>query len=396
METVTVLPHSRPLSRADLDQLPADGHRYELVDGTLIVTPEPSPRHQFVLGRLYLELTATCPPGLRVAFAPLDVALAEDTVLQPDLLVARDTDFTAQDLQVAPLLAVEVLSPSTRLIDLNLKRARYEAAGCPAYWVIDPDAPSLTVWELRDDECVEVAHVLGDQEYAAVTPYPVTVIPSRAARLTAGPPRSSRPLGPGGANRVAKRAMRSDMPAGPVDELLNVAVERPALDQFEVEVGRTLENRVLPGLTGDHREERHLDAVDQTCGHQRPVHRQAALRAQRHLGLLLEPGDDVDGVAAHDRRVRPVERSLQRGRHHRCRQAPHPGDPWVTHLGLLGARGQHLRKRPIRVGPEDHPLLLAVQGEAVLEQLGALLAPVAGPVAAGGAEAVELEKTSKV
>src|SRR5687767_1710325 len=61
-------------------------------------------------------------------------------------------------------------------------------------------------------------------------------------------------------------------------------------------------------------------------------------------------------------------------------------------LGLLGARGQHPRERLIRVGPEDHPLLLAVQGEAVLEQFGALLAPVAAPVAAGGAEAVEAGK----
>src|SRR5215218_7719288 len=184
----------------------------------------------------------------------------------------------------------------------------------------------------------------------------------------------------------------SGMQGGPVYQFLDVAVERPGLDQFQVEVGRTLEDRVQPGLTGDHREERHLDAVDQTGGHQRPVHRQAAVRAQRYLGLLLEPGDDVDGVAAHDGRIRPVEGSFQCGRHHRCRQAPHPGDPWVTHLGLLGARGQHPRERPIRVGPEDHPLLLAVQGEAVVEQLGALLAPVAGPVAAGGAEAVEAGK----
>src|SRR6266545_993971 len=99
----------------------------------------------------------------------------------------------------------------------------------------------------------------------------------------------------------------SDMQGGSVDELLDVAVERPALDQLEVEVGRTLEDRVQSGLTGDHGEERHLDSVDQTGGHQRPVHRQAAVRAQRYLGLLLEPGDDVDGVAAHDGRVRPVE-----------------------------------------------------------------------------------------
>src|SRR6202030_3515386 len=72
----------------------------------------------------------------------------------------------------------------------------------------------------------------------------------------------------------------SDMQGGPVDELLDVAVERLALDQLEVEVGRTLEDRVQPGLTGNHREESHLDAVDQTGGHQRPVRRQAAVRAQ--------------------------------------------------------------------------------------------------------------------
>ena len=81
--------------------------------------------------------------------------------------------------------------------------------------------------------------------------------------------------------------------------------------------------------------------------------------------------------------------SSQRRRHHRRRQVHHPRDPRVTHLGLLGARGQHLHERPERVRPEDHPLLRVVQGEAVVEQLGALLAPVAGPVGAGGAVAVE-------
>jgi Uma2 family endonuclease len=178
METVSVLPQSRPLSRADLEQVPDDGHRYELIDGALVVTPAPSPRHQFVIGRLYIALLATCPPGLRVAFAPLDVALADDTVLQPDLLVARDADFTQRDLPVAPLLAVEVISPSTRRIDWMLKRSRFEAARCPAYWVIDPEEPSLTAWDLQGDEYTQVAHVVGDQEYAAATPYAVAISPS--------------------------------------------------------------------------------------------------------------------------------------------------------------------------------------------------------------------------
>jgi hypothetical protein len=45
----------------------------------------------------------------------------------------------------------------------------------------------------------------------------------------------------------------SGMQGGPVDELLDAAVERPALDQLEVEVGRAREDRVGPGLGGDDR-----------------------------------------------------------------------------------------------------------------------------------------------
>jgi Uma2 family endonuclease len=179
METVTTLPPSRPLTRADLESMPDDGHRYELVDGTLVVTPAPSPRHQIVLLQLTRRLADACPADLRVLFAPLDVALGDDTVLQPDLLVARRSDLTERDLPGAPLLAVEVLSPSTRRIDLTLKRSRYEAAGCPSYWVVDPDEPSLTAWELRGGEYAEVALVVGDQEFAALTPYPVRITPTR-------------------------------------------------------------------------------------------------------------------------------------------------------------------------------------------------------------------------
>src|SRR3954468_12282171 len=69
--------------------------------------------------------------------------------------------------------------------------------------------------------------------------------------------------------------------------------------------------------------------------------------------------------------------------------ASHARKPRVTHFGVLGARGQHPHEGSECVGAEDHPLLLAVEGKAVLEQLGALLAPVAGPVAAGGAVTVE-------
>jgi Uma2 family endonuclease len=94
MSTVTAdvhpppLPFGRPLTRADLQVLPDDGHRYELVDGTLVVSPAPRLPHQRMVGNLYMALRAACPPHLEVVLAPFAVALADDTELQPDLLVS--------------------------------------------------------------------------------------------------------------------------------------------------------------------------------------------------------------------------------------------------------------------------------------------------------------------
>ncbi len=80
---------AQPLTRSDLEDLPQDGRRYELIDGTLVGSPGPVHDHQTVVGNLYLLLRAACPQDLQVILAPFAVALAEDTELQPDLLVAR-------------------------------------------------------------------------------------------------------------------------------------------------------------------------------------------------------------------------------------------------------------------------------------------------------------------
>src|SRR5450432_3031425 len=181
------------------------------------------------------------------------------------------------------------------------------------------------------------------------------------------------------------------MQGRPVDKLLNVAVECLALHQLQVEVGRSLENRVRAGLSGDDREHGHVYEVDEASSHQRAVQRDAAVRAQRNFGLLLEPVDDVYSFAAHDGRVGPVEESFQRRRHYRRWHVPHPGDPRVSHLGLLGARGNNIQKLLERGGSEDQPLLRVERGEAAAEQLGALLAPVAAPVAVGAIRAVAIK-----
>ncbi|MFT4011038.1 MAG: Uma2 family endonuclease [Nocardioidaceae bacterium] len=172
------LPYGRELTRADLDGMPDDGHRYELIDGVLVVTPAPRVRHQDAAAGLFLLLRAAAPVGLKVLFAPVDVVLANDTVLQPDLLVAPEQAFTETDLPAAPLLAAEVLSPSTRGVDLLLKKDRLQRAACSHYWVVDPNEPSVIAWSLIDGAYQEVARAVGTEPFEVASPFPVSFTPA--------------------------------------------------------------------------------------------------------------------------------------------------------------------------------------------------------------------------
>lgn len=174
----TFLPQGRPFTRADRDALPDDANRYELIDGTLIVTPAPSWRHQSAVLELAVRLRSACPSDLRVFVAPLDVTYSVDTVLQPDLLVLRRSDLGERDLEGEPLLAVEVLSPSTRHLDLAFKRARYEAAGCPSYWVVDPLELSIVCWEFEGGGYREVVRASGAEAVSLTKPFPLLFSPA--------------------------------------------------------------------------------------------------------------------------------------------------------------------------------------------------------------------------
>jgi Uma2 family endonuclease len=160
-------------TRADLDALPEDGRRHELLDGAFLVTPSPGFAHQSVLMALIDLLRPDLPPGLVLLAGPFDVVLSEHTVVDPDLLVAPRSQFTARDLPGAPLLVVEIRSPSTGLIDRTTKRHLYESAGVPSYWLVDPLAPSITVLELVDGEYCERAHLIGGATVTLSMPFPV-------------------------------------------------------------------------------------------------------------------------------------------------------------------------------------------------------------------------------
>lgn len=178
MMTVPMFAHGDRLTRRDLETISDEHRRYELVDGTLLVSPSPRPLHQRVVARLLAALTPVCPADCEVLPAPVDVVLDEFTVMIPDVVVGRRETFTERALVGVPVLAVEVVSPSSRHIDRFLKPARLALAGCPYYWVIEPTEPTLSCYRLADGEYVLDGEATGDDVVRLEVPYRMELRPA--------------------------------------------------------------------------------------------------------------------------------------------------------------------------------------------------------------------------
>ena len=171
------------LTRDDLDGLPDNGLRHELIDGAFVMTPPPGLPHQSMVGALYIALVnASSGTGLKVLLAPFAVALGPN-VVEPDLLVAPTEAFTQRDLPTAPLLAVEVRSPSTGWLDEGRKLTLYEEYGVASYWLVDPSRPSITVLELVEGRYSQVAMAVGDQTIGLTAPFPIALNPAELAEF---------------------------------------------------------------------------------------------------------------------------------------------------------------------------------------------------------------------
>ncbi len=145
------------LTAAEFLLLPDDGKRHELIDGVHYVTPSPNLLHQELVGRLYLAignfLTTRRYLG-RVFVSRLDVVMSEYDVVEPDLLfVAGDQQhiLTEQNVQGAPALAIEILSPSTRKRDEGIKRRLFDEKGVREYWIVDPKNSCVSVFRRAGD-----------------------------------------------------------------------------------------------------------------------------------------------------------------------------------------------------------------------------------------------------
>jgi Uma2 family endonuclease len=160
----------RKLDYDDYVRLPDDGKRYEILDGELYVTPAPSPLHQRVSKRLQRKLEDYFEArGLGEVFnAPIDMILGRHDVAQPDILVVTNPgQISGRGIEGAPLLVVEVLSPSTRRHDREVKMRRYGELGIPHFWIVDPEAKWVACHRLEGGA---YQHVLTGEGNTSLTP----------------------------------------------------------------------------------------------------------------------------------------------------------------------------------------------------------------------------------
>lgn len=155
-EQLMGIPHAQHDWTAEMVRaIPDDGNRYECVDGELLVTPAPRPAHERAIRALYDRLT----PYLRgsafeIFLSRGDVEFDKRSRVEPDVFVVPILGSQLaerwKDMPL-PVLAIEVLSPSSARHDRWTKRRRYQRAGVPEFWIVDLDARLVERWRPEDE-----------------------------------------------------------------------------------------------------------------------------------------------------------------------------------------------------------------------------------------------------
>jgi Uma2 family endonuclease len=162
MARAVEIPKKEVYTYDDYAKLP-EGAPYQLIGGKLVMTPAPSTHHQDIAKKLLVRLFSLEEKGLgKVFHAPIDVYFEETETYQPDIIfISRERlDIIEEErIRGAPDLVIEILSPSTAYYDLRKKFKVYERHGVREYWVVDPEARSITRYENRGGSLIQVEEV---------------------------------------------------------------------------------------------------------------------------------------------------------------------------------------------------------------------------------------------
>ncbi|TLF74703.1 Uma2 family endonuclease [Nocardia cyriacigeorgica] len=174
---------------ADLDGLPENGLRYEVLNGQLVVSTAPKPRHQMLLQRLVRRMVDAATSEF-VVLEGVGVLIGDDEPI-PDVIVATGPiPWDARGIPVEQVqLAVEVVSGSTTLQDRMVKPVLYADGGIPAYWRFEinsfkgrlpgEELPVLFAHVIGDDQKYQQTHrVPGGEKVTVRSPFDVTIDPA--------------------------------------------------------------------------------------------------------------------------------------------------------------------------------------------------------------------------
>jgi Uma2 family endonuclease len=136
-----------------------DDERYELIEGELLMTPSPVTRHQRISRKIefMLEKYVTENDLGEIFYAPFDVYLDDENVVQPDILFiskVRLDIIGEKNIQGAPDLVIEIISEATAYRDLVQKKKLYARFGVKEYWIVLPEESSVEIYSLKDNAFV--------------------------------------------------------------------------------------------------------------------------------------------------------------------------------------------------------------------------------------------------
>jgi len=138
----------RKHSIQDYKLLP-EGAPYQLIEGELVMTPAPNPRHQIISGNIFEKIRQFA-RGLGITlYSPIDVYLGEENAYQPDIVfITKQRQEIIKDdgIYGPPDLIIEILSPSTAYYDIRKKFRVYEKYGVNEYWIVDPEINSVEIY----------------------------------------------------------------------------------------------------------------------------------------------------------------------------------------------------------------------------------------------------------
>ncbi|MBN1351767.1 Uma2 family endonuclease [candidate division KSB1 bacterium] len=157
-----------PLTYKHYLAFPNDGIKKEIIEGDLCMSPAPSLKHQTILKRLahllddYVHQKQLC----EIFIAPCDVILSDINVVQPDIVfISRENYSILNELNVqgAPDVVFEISSPSSRETDLIFKKRIYERFGVKEYWIVDPEAEAIEIFQNKENQFQLLAKAVPQQ-----------------------------------------------------------------------------------------------------------------------------------------------------------------------------------------------------------------------------------------